>query len=83
MIHTTYNSSSMFRRRLHSRNKHDSSICIHRHDHTGREVQPKEHVFFAADDEWEWIDHTLAEYSKPGSGVEWIFVAGHYPGKVL
>ena len=34
----------------------------------------------AADDEWEWIDQTLAGYSKPGSGVGWIFVAGHYPG---
>ena len=34
----------------------------------------------AADDEWEWIDQTLADYSKPGSGVGWIFVAGHYPG---
>ena len=34
----------------------------------------------AADDEWEWIDQTLAEYSRPGSGVGWIFVAGHYPG---
>ena len=34
----------------------------------------------AADDEWKWIDQTLAEYSKPGSGVGWIFVAGHYPG---
>ena len=34
----------------------------------------------AADDEWEWIDQTLAGYSKPSSGVGWIFVAGHYPG---
>ena len=34
----------------------------------------------AADDEWAWINQTLAEYSKPGSGVGWIFVAGHYPG---
>ena len=34
----------------------------------------------AANDEWEWIDQTLAEYSKPGSRVGWIFVAGHYPG---
>ena len=30
--------------------------------------------------EWVWTDQTLAEYSKPGSGVGWIFVAGHYPG---
>ena len=37
----------------------------------------------AADDEWEWIDQTLAGYSKPGSGVGWIFVAGHYPGMIL
>ena len=34
----------------------------------------------AVDDEWEWIDQTLAGYSKSGSGVGWIFVAGHYPG---
>ena len=33
----------------------------------------------AADDEWEWINQTLAGYSKPGSRVGWIFVAGHYP----
>ena len=32
------------------------------------------------DDEWEWIDQTLAGYSKPDYGVGWIFVAGHYPG---
>ena len=37
----------------------------------------------AADDEWEWIDQTLASYSKPGLGVGWIFVAGHYPGMIL
>ena len=29
----------------------------------------------AADNEWAWINQTLAEYSKPGSGVGWIFVA--------
>ena len=34
----------------------------------------------AADDEWAWINQTLAEYFKSGSGVGWIFVARHYPG---
>ena len=37
----------------------------------------------AADNEWEWIDQTLAGYSKPGSRVGWIFVAGHYPGSYV
>ena len=34
----------------------------------------------AADNQWAWIEQTLADYSKPGSKVGWIFVAGHYPG---
>ena len=34
----------------------------------------------AADDQWTWINQTLANYSKPGSRVIWKFVAGHYPG---
>ena len=33
-----------------------------------------------ADDQWAWIDQTLAKYSKPDSRVGWKFVAGHYPG---
>ena len=33
----------------------------------------------AADDQWAWIKQTLADYSKAGSKVGWIFVAGHYP----
>ena len=34
----------------------------------------------AADDQWAWINQTLANYSKPDSRVGWKFVAGHYPG---
>ena len=33
-----------------------------------------------ADDQWAWINQTLAKYSKPDSRVGWKFVAGHYPG---
>ena len=37
----------------------------------------------AADDQWVWINQTLANYSKPGSRVGWKFVVGHYPGMRL
>ena len=33
-----------------------------------------------AENQWAWIDQTLADYSKPTSRVGWKFVAGHYPG---
>ena len=35
----------------------------------------------AADDQWSWINQTLAEYTKPGTSVGWIIMAGHYPGE--
>ena len=37
----------------------------------------------AADDQWAWINQTLANYSKPGSRVGWKFVVGHCPGMSL